>query len=274
MEGGLRTRGIFKKDKKDGPLVTIITVVYNRKTYLEQAILSVLNQNYKNIEYLIIDGGSTDGTLEIIKKYEERLDYWVSEPDNGIYHAMNKGILMANGEIIGILNSDDFYFQDTLMTIVEKNRQKGIGIYHGNQLNFVEYKDYCHFQYNKPNINDMFVKPSIFHPTCFVHKDVYKIIGLYDEKYQIIADYDFLLRALENSIPFIYIDSTLTAFRSGGKSGSIKSWIESFHLIKDHPSHTANFFFILSTIIKILIKRLISSVIGYDKMLYEKRKEL
>ena len=90
------------------PLITIITVSYNAVKTIEDTIVSVLGQTYNNIEYIIIDGGSTDGTLDIIKKYQDKITYWVSEPDKGIYDAMNKGIAKANGELIGIINSDDW----------------------------------------------------------------------------------------------------------------------------------------------------------------------
>ena len=96
-EGGLRTKGYFKKSYDDKPLISIITVVFNGERYLEQTIQSVIDQTYDNVEYIIIDGGSTDGTLDIIKKYEDKIDYWVSEKDNGIYDAMNKGIKVCYG---------------------------------------------------------------------------------------------------------------------------------------------------------------------------------
>jgi glycosyltransferase involved in cell wall biosynthesis len=101
IAGGLRTKGLFKATSPAKPLITVITVVLNGERHLEQAIQSVIKQDYPHIEYVIIDGGSTDGTLDIIRKYEARIDYWVSEPDNGIYDAMNKGIALARGELSG-----------------------------------------------------------------------------------------------------------------------------------------------------------------------------
>jgi len=105
-EGGLRTKGCLKKNE-DKPLITVVTVVFNGEKYLEQTIQSVINQNYDNIEYIIIDGGSTDSTLDIIRRYNDQIDYWISEPDEGIYPAMNKGVALAAGSHIVHINSDD-----------------------------------------------------------------------------------------------------------------------------------------------------------------------
>jgi cellulose synthase/poly-beta-1,6-N-acetylglucosamine synthase-like glycosyltransferase len=106
-EGGLRTQGCFKKSFDDKPLISIVTVVYNGEAFLEETILSVINQAYDNVEYIIIDGGSTDRTIDIIKKYEDKLDYWISESDDGIYDAMNKGIDLVTGEWVNFVNSSD-----------------------------------------------------------------------------------------------------------------------------------------------------------------------
>ena len=108
-EGGLRTKGYYKKSYEDKPLISIITVVYNGEKYLEETILSVINQTYDNVEYIIIDGGSTDGTIDIIKKYNDNIDYWVSEKDRNMYDGINKGLKIASGDIVASLNSDDFY---------------------------------------------------------------------------------------------------------------------------------------------------------------------
>lgn len=117
-EGGLRTQGYFKKSYDGKPLVSVITVVYNGEKYLEETIQSVIHQTYDNVEYIIIDGGSIDGTLEIIKKYEDRIDYWVSEKDSGIYDAMNKGLVITLGEWLNFLNGADTFYVSTLLADV------------------------------------------------------------------------------------------------------------------------------------------------------------
>ena len=106
--GGLRTKGITKSSRPGEPLISVVTVVYDGAATLGQTIRSVLGQTYGNVEYVIIDGGSIDGTLDVIRSYEDRIDYWQSEPDGGIYDAMNKGIALATGEYVYVLGCDDF----------------------------------------------------------------------------------------------------------------------------------------------------------------------
>lgn len=118
-EGGLRTRGYFKQSYEEKPLISIITVVFNGEKYLEETIQSVINQTYDNVEYIIIDGGSTDGTLEIIKKYEDYIDYWVSEKDKGLYDGLAKGFKLATGDILGYINAGDYYHKEALGVVSE-----------------------------------------------------------------------------------------------------------------------------------------------------------
>ena len=118
-EGGLRTKEYFKKSYDDRPLVSIVTVVFNGEKYLKETIQSVINQSYDNVEYIIIDGGSTDETLNIIKKYEDKIDYWVSEQDEGMYDALRKGFSLCNGEVMAYINADDFYLPNAFTTIID-----------------------------------------------------------------------------------------------------------------------------------------------------------
>ena len=121
IQGGLRTKGTIKK--KNSFLISIVTVTLNSEKYIEETIQSVLNQKNKNFEYIIIDGGSSDKTIDIIKKYENKIDYWVSEPDKGLYDAFNKGLTLVAGDIVGFVNSDDVYTNESL-SIVEKYFKK------------------------------------------------------------------------------------------------------------------------------------------------------
>lgn len=143
-EGGLRAQGKIKKSYKDKPLISIITVVYNGEAYLEQTIQSVINQSYDNVEYIVIDGGSNDGTLDIIKKYEQQIDYWVSERDNGIYSAFNKGVRVAQGEWISFLGADDTYLEDAIMDYIQY-----LGKCH-DKINYISSQGELVDAYNQP----------------------------------------------------------------------------------------------------------------------------
>lgn len=180
--------------------VSIITVVYNNKATLENAITSVLSQKYNNIEYIIIDGQSTDGTLDIITKHLSQINVFISEPDKGLYDAMNKGIKNATGDIIGILNSDDIYEDDDVIgdVVAQFNNGNGVDMVYGD-LVYVKADDINKIvrkwkskQYYKRFFERGNVPP---HPGLFVKKTVYDKCGLFDINYKLAADYDFMLRA-------------------------------------------------------------------------------
>ncbi|MBP5976074.1 glycosyltransferase [Brasilonema sp. CT11] len=142
-EGGLRTQGLYKHSTDNQPLITVVTVVFNGEKYLEQTIQSVINQSYPNLEYIIIDGGSTDNTLEIIRKYEGQLDYWISEPDLGVYDAMNKGFVCAFGDFINFMNTGDILFSSQIFESLkfQKNRTSicGINVFFNNSISGLIY---------------------------------------------------------------------------------------------------------------------------------------
>ena len=199
-------------------LVSIITVTYNAKRYLECTINSVLNQTYSNIEYIIIDGSSTDGTVDIIKKYSDKLAYWVSEPDNGLYCAMNKGIRQAHGTLIGIVNADDYYERDTVQNVVSAfHNQPDVGVFHGNIRIYANdgHMVLCKGEKETSRLRTSF---PMYHPTFFVNRTIYGTIGLYEERYRISSDYDFALRCYLAGVKFGYIDKILSNMRSGGIS--------------------------------------------------------
>ena len=193
IDGGLRKKNIFKQNQKDQPLITIITVVYNNEKFIEEAILSLHKQNYKNYEHIIIDGGSTDKTLDIIKKYEHKIDYWCSEKDNGIYDAFNKGMQLAKGDYMGFLNSDDYYSDNALEILnnyIKKNQdidfifgavKKHWGVLYG----YKPYKIHWSWGFYSSHSTGFFIKTNSA-----------KKVGFYKLKYQYSSDYDYFFRMI------------------------------------------------------------------------------
>jgi len=219
--------------------ISIITVVRNNKETIKDAIESVLNQNYKNIEYIIIDAVSTDGTVEIVKNYGNKISKFVSEPDKGLYDAMNKGIKLATGDIVGILNSDDLYIDNTVISKVVNafEEQKVDAIFadlifvHPNNLN----KTVRHYSSEKFHPSKFAYGWMPAHPTFFVKKGCYEKYGLYKTDYKIAADYELLTRFLHRyKISYYYLPEILIKMRTGGISTqNLKSnWILNKEIIR------------------------------------------
>jgi glycosyltransferase involved in cell wall biosynthesis len=174
------------------PLVSIITVVLNNKKFLEKSILSVLNQNYKNIELIIIDGGSTDGTLDIVKKYKSKINFLISEKDNGLYDAINKGIKNSKGSIIGILNSDDIYYSNAISTAVNYFiNNKNIDFLFGGVI-----KHKLLHGYKPWKIYWSFGFYSAHSIGFFITRKAQMKVGYYNTKYKYSSDYDLFYRMI------------------------------------------------------------------------------
>lgn len=196
--------------------ISIITVCLNSKRTIEQTIKSVIGQAHDNCEYIIIDGGSTDGTLEILNKYDESISTIISELDEGIYDAMNKGIALATGDIIGILNSDDWYEPGIFKLVEESFRETNADIIYG-KLNV--FKENGEKETAKEiNIEKLRYEMTIPHPTVFVRRAVYTAYGAFEQKYKISADYELMLRLYTKGVKFYFLDKTITNFRRGGIS--------------------------------------------------------
>lgn len=224
------------------PLVSIITVVYNGETYIDSCLKSVANQSYKNIEHIIIDGGSTDSTISIVKNFPH-VSKVVSEPDTGIYNAMNKGLKQASGEIIGILNCDDFYYPNTIDKVVTVFESEDCDIVYGDMNEVIELSDRCLMKKVRSNIDMINQSMSIFHPTMFVKKSVYGKLGGFDEQYEIAADYEFVLRALKGNSKFFNSKQILTGFRVHGKSfGNCISIKEGVQIMEHYQTGFSNQF--------------------------------
>ncbi|GIU70241.1 MAG: hypothetical protein KatS3mg002_1477 [Candidatus Woesearchaeota archaeon] len=229
------------------PLITVITVVFNGEKYLEQTIQSVINQTYPNVEYIIIDGGSTDGTLDIIKKYEDYIDYWISEKDKGIYDAMNKGITLAFGSWLGFLGSDDFFENNALTNYyISYCSNIECDIIYGNSR--VLFGDKVLYYRKSDHQIDHIKKDFIFfHPDSIAKIKVYKELGMYDTNFKLAADYEFFLRAYFNGYKFLKIDKTIVNFRVGGFSSNYKkAFYEKIKIYKKYKSKLTFMFLIYS----------------------------
>lgn len=215
------------------PLISVITVSFNAVKTIEQTILSVINQTYPNVEYIIIDGGSTDGTLDVIKKYQDKIAYWVSEPDRGIYDAMNKGIAKAKGDIIGIINADDWYELDAIESVVNHlNKSKDNSIYYG-RLNMRQGNKILYASDVPQKLNGLKKGMVISHPTVFVSKNIYQKEGGFSTDYKIASDWDFILRMYLKGYVFIPIDRVIANFNIGGVSSGISiKTLEELHIIR------------------------------------------
>jgi glycosyltransferase involved in cell wall biosynthesis len=261
MEGGLRTRGIYKQNRPGLPLISVITVVYNRLKYLEEAILSVLKQTYNNIEYIVIDGGSTDGTLDIIKKYDNRIDYWISEPDKGMYFALNKGIQLTNGELIGICHSDDYYFSNEVIEhLVNMHEKENADVYHGDMISI---SDEGSSSDRIVSNADLITKThnSIIHPTTFVKRELFYNMGFYNTKYRSAADYELMIRLKLAHCKFCHLGIIVCVMRIGSKdriSNNCYSHLEAYEFHK--VLHTDNHFQYLVSYLRCIITKFAKSI--------------
>jgi glycosyltransferase len=212
--------------------VSIITIVYNSQETLEQTIKSVLNQTYNNIEYIIIDGGSTDGSVDIIKKYEDHIAHWSSEADKGISDAFNKGLRYATGTLIGLINADDWYEIDAVETIVQ-NYSDAYGVYCGN-MSMIDAEGNVE-KIRKSNYNRLSLGMYIMHPTTFVKKEIYDCVGTFSDEYKLAMDYDLMLRIDKAGYRFLCINHKIACMRVGGVSCDVKSSNkEALAIIKKH----------------------------------------
>jgi len=200
--------------------VSIITVVYNGVNTIEQTIQSVMKQTYNNIEYIVIDGGSTDGTQQIIEKYVDNISYYISEKDDGLYYAMNKGIEMAAGDIVGIINADDWYVDDAVESMVSFFEQNDVELAYGKILMVLENNK--EKVYENMQLESIWYQMPVPHPSVFVKKDLYNKLGGFDVNYRLASDYELMLRFYTKQIKFGYVDKVIAYFRAGGLSGTRK----------------------------------------------------
>ncbi len=212
-EGGLRLGGILKADTEDHPLVSIVTVVYNNPASLERCLQSVFNQDYPNVECIVIDGGSNEPTLDVIRELADRIDYYVSEPDRGIYPAMNKGIQLARGRYVCLLNSDDHYASTFISRTVSLAREK---------RSMLVFSDYVH---GEQPVTSRGVNPGILlcnlnlnHGAFLVDRRCYDLVGPYPENFKIMGDAVWMRAAFKAGVRFDHLPEPLLTFSADGLS--------------------------------------------------------
>jgi glycosyltransferase involved in cell wall biosynthesis len=216
LDGGLRTQGMFHNKSAPGkPLVTVITVVRNGRHLLEHTIQSVLEQSYGNIEYIIIDGASTDGTIDIIKKYEQNIDYWISEPDKGLYDAMNKGIALSSGDWINFMNSGDVYYLPDTVNTVMAGRDDSADLLYGH-CKMIYDPDFSVI-WKAKNVTDLWKGMIFRHQSLFTKTSICKKL-YFDLSYKVSADFAFIFSCYQNKYRFHNLDLVVASVDLGGLS--------------------------------------------------------
>ena len=253
-EGGNRLKYGKKTIHKNQPLISIITVTYNGEKHIEETFKSVFGQTYKNFEYIVIDGGSSDQTLKLIRKYEDKIDYWLSEKDLGIYDAFNKGMQLCQGDYLGFINSDDVYEANTLETLlkyINKNQdadfifgsvKKHWGILHG----YKPWKIFYSWGFYSSHSTGFFIKT-----------ESAKKVGLYNLKYKYSSDYDYFFRMIvDHKMKGVSTkkNELFGTFRRGGFSSKINFLDHFFEEIRIRLNNKQNKFLVLFIFIYKYIK--------------------
>lgn len=209
--------------------ISVITPTYNSAKTLGKTLDSLIKQEVHPFEHIIIDGKSSDETVQILERYKQSAPFnviIVSEKDNGIYDAMNKGIKLANGDVLGIVNSDDWYEPNALKDIQISYSNNGSGVYYGYQRYILDEKEF----YIERSHIDFIGQKMIQHPTCFITNDIYQRFGSFDLKYKYSADLEMLFRFKSNNVSFFLLDTIISNFRIGGASSSVDAAFETLRL--------------------------------------------
>jgi acetyltransferase-like isoleucine patch superfamily enzyme len=241
--GGLRTENIIKKSTENMPLITVVTVVYNGSKALEETILSVINQTYQNIEYIIVDGATTDNTLEIIKKYEDKIDYWISESDDGLYYAMNKGIDLATGEWINFMNSGDkFTSENIIEEIFFEKSYKDVNILYGDSTEITKSEIITKFSHG--NVLLLSNGPIYRNGASFVRTVVHqnnKFDIAKTKKLGFALDYELIYRLFRQGFNFFYIPINILTYNQTGISNNVILSCKYTYRITNHKFKFVNF---------------------------------
>lgn len=223
--------------------VSIITTCLNRENTIRMSIESVLAQDYPDVEYIVVDAASTDGTIDIINEYRDRIAKVICEPDNGMYEGINKGLRAATGDVIGLVHSDDFLYSPTIISkIVQRFKTThcdmvyGNGQYFSNSPHFRIVRDWISKEYDRDKVKHGWLP---LHPTVYVTKEWLNKCGLYDETFKIASDSDWLVRSLYDMTPSVsYINEYIVNVRMGGLSTATtntrRKWAEDLRMYRKH----------------------------------------
>jgi glycosyltransferase involved in cell wall biosynthesis len=228
-EGGQRLAGRYKSGTTEEPLISFITVVKNNARQLPRALKSVQRQTYQPVEHIVLDGASTDGTLDVLQQYEKFLAYYASEPDNGIYHAMNKAIPLARGSIICLLNSDDWLVPEAAAIAAAYLAGGSCALLASTAI-----ADSRVWIPTPVNPGTYFRCMDVCHNGIYATRKAYECSGPYDESYKITADFKWVMTCFDNSVKFIYTDKETIHFSAGGLSRNLKlNALDTIRVIKD-----------------------------------------
>lgn len=200
------------------PKISIITITFNAEKTLEQAIQSVLNQDYDNVEFVLVDGGSTDGTLNIIQKYTDDIDVMLSEPDRGISDAFNKGIRLSGGDLIFILSADDYFYDNKVLSNIADyySKNSDVDVIHGNVIMLDDKVGTSVISKPDSSLKSCYFGQPLKHGGTFITQYAYKKYGLFCEDYKYAMDYDLILRYIVQGARFRYVDDSIAVIRCGG----------------------------------------------------------
>ncbi len=204
--------------QESNPLISIVTVCYNSADTIARTLDSLRSQSDKRFESIVIDGGSTDATPDIVTQYGDVVTYFVSETDRGIYDAMNKGIRQAKGDYIAFLNSDDAYLDQTIAKVIGKIESSSSDVVYGNLIKERVFGNEVFTRVEKPVLENMEKTMSIFHPATFAKKELFDMHGGFDTRFKLAADYQWLLKVYLANSRFEYVDESLALFSVGGAS--------------------------------------------------------
>lgn len=275
-EGGLKTKNLSHKESKPNePLVSVITVVRNGEKDLEKTIKSIINQTYSNIEYIIVDGDSSDGTLDIIKKYEDKIDYWISEPDKGIYDGMNKGIDMTTGDWTIFMNSGDVFYSENTVEKVINEIEKDTDLAFGDWI--VNYPQYGNIKKHRKagELKDLWKGMILSHQALFSRANILKENKFDYYNYKSAADYDFVIKAYYKKYKFQKINQIIAVVTAGGFSDIKRVNVvkEYLRTLKKYDKNIFHHLYYLFLIFKIMFKDCIKKIIP-NKFLVKIYKEI